>query len=372
MGMPPGFAPQAFARQRRRCAGRPQSGRSAVAVVQHPASDTAGSRPPGRGRVNLRELRWTPTKRAVLVSILAIVMGSLFITSYALALGDPVPHRIDAAIVGDPTGQARTVDAAERVAKGSLVFRQYPSVLTALHAIDEQDVYAALDVTSQRPTLYVASAAGASVAHVLEGISAVDPTVRVVDTHPLGTADPNGLVVFYLMLVATIAGFFTVFQVRQNAAGLSLGRWTVFVVALAVAASFVFTLVVGPLLHRLQLPVLETWGILTLDVLAVASFTSLMLVLIGRWAVLPTWLFFIVLGNSASGGAVAPPLLPPPLAFVSRWLPSGATVTALREGAYFPTYQHAHPIVVLATWTTALLVAMLLVSHRLGRSPGVP
>jgi hypothetical protein len=99
--------------------------------------------------------------------------------------------------------------------------------------------------------------------------------------------------VFYLMLVATIAGFFTVFQVRQNAAGLSLGQWAVFVVALAVAASFV-------------------------------------------------------------------------------WLPSGATVTALREAAYFPTYQHAHPIVVIATWTTALLVAMLLVSHRLGRSPGDP
>jgi hypothetical protein len=151
-----------------------------------------------------------------------------------------VPHRIDAALIGDPTGQARTVDAVQRVAKGSLVFRQYPSVPTALHAIDEQNVYAALDLTSESPTLYTASAAGASVAHVLEGISAVDPTVRVVDTHPLGTADPNGLVVFYLMLVATIAGFFTVFQVRQNAAGLSLGQWAVFVVALAVAASFVW------------------------------------------------------------------------------------------------------------------------------------
>jgi hypothetical protein len=143
-------------------------------------------------------------------------------------------------LIGDPTGQARTVDAVQRVAKGSLVFRQYPSVPTALHAIDEQNVYAALDLTSESPTLYMASAAGASVAHVLEGISAVDPTVRVVDTHPLGTADPNGLVVSYLMLVATIAGFFTVFQVRQNAAGLSLGQWAVFVVALAVAASFVW------------------------------------------------------------------------------------------------------------------------------------
>jgi hypothetical protein len=97
-----------------------------------------------------------------------------------------------------------------------------------------------------------------------------------------------------------------------------------------------------------------------------------MAVLIGRWAILPTFLFFVILGNTSSGGAVAPPLLPPTLAFVSQWLPSGATVTALREAIYFPAYQHAHPFVVLATWATLLFAAMLLVSHRLGRSPGDP
>ena len=240
-------------------------------------------------------------------------MGSLFVTSYSLALGDPVPHRIDAALVGDPTSHPCTVDAVEGVARGSLVFHRYPSVPAAVHAIDEQDVYVALDLTSRRPTLYVASAAGASVARVLERISTVDPTVGVVDTHPLGTADPNGLESFYLMLATTIVGFITVFQVRANAAGLRLRQWTVFV-ALAVAGSLVFTLVEGPLLGRLELPVLESWGILALQLAAVASFASLMAVLIGPWAILPTWLFFVVLGNSSSGGAVAPPLLPLPFA----------------------------------------------------------
>jgi hypothetical protein len=309
---------------------------------------------------------------AVLIAVLAIVMGSLFVTSYSLALGDPVPHTIDAALVGDPAQQAGTVDAVQKVADDSLDFRRYASVPTALHAIDEQDVYAALDLTSNRPTLYVASAAGASVARLLEGVSTVDPAVRVVDTHPLGTADPNGLDIFYLMLVTTIIGFFTVFQVRTNASGLSLRRWTAFVVALAVAAPLALTVVDGLLLHRLELPFLQSWGILTLDQLAVASFTSVMAVLIGRWAVLPTWLFFVVLGNSSSGGAVAPPLLPRPFAFVSQWLPSGATVTALRDAVYFPSYQHARPIAVLATWTIVLFAAMLVVSRRLGTSPGDP
>jgi hypothetical protein len=320
----------------------------------------------------LREHRWSATERAVVISLLAIVMGSLFVTSYSLALGDPVPHRIDAALVGDPAGHVGTVDAVESVARGDLVFHRYASVPAALHAIDEEDVYVALDLTSTTPTLYVASAAGASVARVLEQISTVDPTVRVVDTHPLGTHDPNGTEIFYLMLVATIVGFITIFQVRANAGALSLRRWTAFVVALAVAASFVFTIVEGPLLRRLDLPVLESWGIVALLLVAVASFTSLMVLLVGRWAILPSWLFFVVLGNSSSGGAVAPPLLPRPFAFVSQWLPSGATVTALREAVYFPADQHARPIAVLATWAAALFAAMLLVSHRLRRSPGDP
>jgi hypothetical protein len=319
---------------------------------------------------DLRNHEWTVTERAVVIALVAIAMGSLFVTTYSLALGDPVPHRIDAALIGDRTAHVRTVEAVERVADGNLLFRSYPSVASALHAIDQQQVYAALDLTSKRPTLSVASAAGASVARVLERISAVDPAVRVVDTHPLDPADPSGVDIFYLMLVATIVGFITIFQVRANAGALNLRHWTTFVVGLALAAPLVLALVEGPFFHRLDLPVAESWGILALHLLAVSSFASLMVVLIGRWAILPTWLFFVVLGNSSSGGAVAPPLLPTPFAFLSQWLPSGATVTALRNAVYFHGYQQARPIVVLAVWATLLFAAMVVASHRFRKSPG--
>jgi hypothetical protein len=297
-------------------------------------------------------------------------MGSLFVTSYTLALGDPVPHRIDAALVGNPRTDARTVKAIQGVADNSLDFSRYQSAAAARHAIDLQRVYAALDLTSVRPTLYVASAAGASVARVLEKTSAVDPRVRVIDTHPLASTDPSGLDIFYLMLVGTIVGFITVFQTRAQAGGLTLRHWTGFVVALALAASLALTFVEGPILNRLDLPVLEVWGILAAHILAVASFASLMAVLIGRWAIAPTWLFFVVLGNSSSGGAVSPPLLPAPFAFISHWLPSGATVSSLRDAIYFPGYQHARPLLVLAAWSGTLFGAMLIASHRRRISPG--
>jgi hypothetical protein len=318
----------------------------------------------------VRDHEWSPPQRAVLIAAVTILMASLFLTTYTLALGDPVPHRIDAALVGDAAQHARTVEAVEQVAEGSLSFEPYASVSAARHAIDVQRVYAALDLTSARPTLYVSSASGASVARVLERISASDPVVRLVDTHPLSPSDPNGLDIFYLMLVATIVGFLTVFQVRANAGGLPLYHWTAWVAGFALTAALALTLVVGPVLSRFHVPVAETWGILVLHILAVTSFASLMTVLIGRWAVLPTWLFFVVLGNSSSGGAVSPPPLPAPFAFVSQWLPSGATVTSLREAIYFNGYQHVRPMLVLAAWSATLFAALLAVSRRLGTSPG--
>jgi hypothetical protein len=168
----------------------------------------------------VRDHTWSPLERAVDIAALTITTGSLFLTTYTLALGDPVPHRIDAAVVGEPAQQGHALEAVERV-EGNLAFRRYGSVEAALHAIDLQRVYAALDLTSARPTLYLASAAGASVARVLERISASDPDVRVVDARPLSAGDPNGLDIFHLMLVATIVGFL-VFQVRANARGLRL------------------------------------------------------------------------------------------------------------------------------------------------------
>ena len=321
-------------------------------------------------RRRVRDHAWSPPQRAVVIAVLAIAMGSLFLTTYTLALGDPVPRRIDAALVGDAARHARTVDAVQHVADGSLAFRRYGSVPAAREAIDLQRVYTALDLRSARPTLYVASAAGASVARVLERISASDAQIRVVDVRPLAVSDPNGVDIFYLMLVATIVGFITVFQLRANAGGLPLRHWTAFVAAFALVAALVLTLVAGPVLGRLPLPVATTWGLLVLHVLAVASFASIMSVLIGRWAIVPTWLFFVVLGNSSSGGAVSPPLLPPPFAFVSQWLPSGATVTSLRDAIYFPGYEHARPIAVLMAWAAGLFVVMLAVSQRRRASPG--
>jgi hypothetical protein len=150
-------------------------------------------------------------------------------------------------------------------------------------------------------------------ARVSDGV--VDAVGEGVDANRVGErvwvygAQPNGVDIFYLMLVATIVGFITVFHVRARTRERgNLRHWIAWVVAFALAAALALTLVVGPGLDRFHVPVLETWGILALHSLAVASLASATAALLGRWAILPVWLFFVVPGNSSSGGAVFAPL----------------------------------------------------------------
>ena len=325
----------------------------------------------GTLRARWRDHQWSGPERAALISAIAISLAALFVTTYSLALGHPVPHGIPIAIVGKPDTPSAAMDAVTQVAVAPK-FQRYDSLASAREAIDWQQVYAALDLTGAQPTLYIASASSAVLARTLERASTFDPGLRIIDTHPLNANDPNGVDVFYLMLGTTILGFSGTFQVRSNAKPLTLPEWCGFVLQQAFAGGLVLTLVAGPVLRRLALPVGEGWAILTLQLIATASFASLMSVLIGRWAILPTWLFFVVLGNSSSGGVVAPPLLPPVLAFFSQWLPSGSTVTALRNAVYFPGYQHIHPLAVLFAWAFGLFIAMIVASRARGTSPGEP
>jgi hypothetical protein len=41
-----------------------------------------------------------------------------------------------------------------------------------------------------------------------------------------------------------------------------------------------------------------------------ALFTATMIVLFGRWAIIPAWPLFGAVGNPSAGGAVSAPLLP--------------------------------------------------------------
>ena len=158
---------------------------------------------------------------------IAVTMVSIFAVSYTLALDRPTPHDIPAAVVGHPAHRPRVIPTLEAATGNGLRLSSYTSLARAERAIDEQRIYAALTLTGSRPRLFVASAAGTSVARVLEQAAQAVPSgpadrLQIVDLHPLPPTDPQGLASFYATLAATILGFVTMFQLRANAGSLSL------------------------------------------------------------------------------------------------------------------------------------------------------
>jgi hypothetical protein len=161
----------------------------------------------------------------------------------------------------------------------------------------------------------------------------------------------------------------TMFQLRANVKTLTLGRWLAVVGTLAVVGGAALAVVAGPILGALRAPFPELWLLVSSQTVIAALFNSTMLVLIHRWAIIPTWLMFILLGNTSSGGAVSASLLPQPFRFLNHALPSGSTVSAIHSAAYFPHSERLLPYLVLALWIVVMLTALIVFSRKLGRSP---
>ena len=315
-----------------------------------------------------------PYRNAAVVLAIAIGMGAIFATSYSLFLGRATPHHITIGLVGSPAGHAALLVALRRSTHGGLAFLRYGTVAGARQAIDQQVSFAALTLGQGSPRLLVSSASGASVAQLLERTAeqitqTTGQHVVVVDLHPLPPSDPQGLVSFYVTLASSIVGFVTMFQLRANAPGLGLRAWLGSIAVLAVAGGLVLALVADPLIGALHGPFPELWLALTAEITVAALFCSTMLTLVHRWAIIPTWLLFVVLGNTSSGGAVAPPLLPPAYAFIGRFLPPGVTVSIIRTAVYFTHYQHPEPFIVQAVWFACTLAALLISVRVLRRGP---
>jgi hypothetical protein len=310
---------------------------------------------------------------AVIIAV-ATCMASLFVASYTLALGRPVPHHIPTGIVGNPAQQPALVDALEAATRGALDFHPYPSESAAAAAIGERTIYAALILGPGRPRFLVASAAGASVARLLQQTAyqtsqRLDIPVEVVDVRPLPPSDPQGLTSFYVTLGATILGFLTMFQLRANASELTLRGWLAATGAVALVGGLTLTVVTSRVLGALHGPFAEIWFGITSQIAVAALFCSTMLVLFGRWALIWFWLVFIILGNASSGGAVAPPLLPPLYAFIGGYMSAGATVSILHNAMYFRDTQHIQPFVVQAVWLVCCFAALLLSIRLVHRLP---
>jgi hypothetical protein len=308
-----------------------------------------------------------PHRTALVIIALASLIGAAFGTSFTLALDRPTPRDIPAGLVVYPSTRLAAAGLEART-DGGLAFRPYPTTAAVENAIGRQQIYAGVVPHGPGARLLVASAAGSSVARVLE--EAAGTRLPVVDVRPLEEGDLSGLLSFYLTLAATVTGFVTMFQLREHAPRLTVSSWFACIVGLALTAGLLLIVATGPVIGALHGLKPEVWAALAGMIAVAALWASTMQVLVGRWTFIPTFGFLMVLGMPSSGGAIAPPLLPAFYGFLERFLPSGATVETIRNAVYFPHDQPSEPILVLSSWIVCLAAALLIATRLRRQTPG--
>ncbi|MFB7574535.1 ABC transporter permease [Streptomyces sp. NPDC093064] len=309
-------------------------------------------RPRQGGWSRLTSSRFVP---AVVVSLIIATLAGLFVGAYCWAMANPVPHRIPVAVTGKSARGDRFTDALESTLGTSLVLHAYPDYGRALAAVDAQREFAILQRRPAGVEVDVASAAGASVARILGQSApavgwALGIPVQVRDIKPLPATDPQGLALFYIALGSTILGFVGAIQLAVHAQALRPVERIAATIGYSVLGGLWICVMADWVLGVVRLPFAQSWGICTLTMFTAGMIFTAFHTFLGRWAMLPTWLLLVILGNPSSGGAVAWPLLPPILGFLGRFLPPGASVNAQRNAIHFPHNQHVEPYVVLAVW----------------------
>ncbi|MCE7553243.1 ABC transporter permease [Streptomyces thermodiastaticus] len=317
--------------------------------------------------------RQSPFLPATVLLLIISAAAGVFAGSYTYAMADPTPRSVPTAVVGawDREPARRFVAGMEKALAASLKLHPYDSLRTAETAVDDQRIFAVLDVpaTGNSVTLHLSSASGSSVAQVLQDAArqvgpAAGVRVTVRDLKPLQRGDPRGLAIFYISLAAVIIGFVGAIQLSVHARDLNPAERVAFTLAYSLLGGFVIVAVVDWWLGALRLPFVESWLILALTMFTSGMVFTMFNTLIGRWAMLPTWGLMVLLGNPSSGGAVSWPLLPSALGTIGRWLPPGASVNAQHTAVYFAGHQHAFPFLVLAGWTVVSCAVFWIWRHR--------
>jgi hypothetical protein len=297
-----------------------------------------------------------PTPKAVaLVLIPALVLMLAFAFSYVGAFHDPTPHHVPVAVAGPPAVAAQL----DRLPGAPLDARRAASRGDALSQIDDREVYGAYQADTNR--LFLASAANRATAIALERtfnrVAAEQgrPAVRVTDVKPLPPKDPNGTAAFYAVIAWVFGGYIgaTLIGLIGDPRSRSTRRAAARVWALAafgVVAGIVSVVMLRASFDVFSGHVVALCAIAALTIFASGAATAGIQAAAGPAGTGLVILFFVILGNAASGGPFARPLLPGLWRTIGGVLPPGARVDLARSALFFDGARITGPILVLAGW----------------------
>ncbi|MET7403212.1 hypothetical protein ABZS66_58005 [Dactylosporangium sp. NPDC005572] len=306
-----------------------------------------------------------------------IAMPLFFILSFSLsytsALHAPTPNGFALTIAGPAAVSQQLADAIDQRTGGAFSITQRASLTDAVTAVTDRDSVGAISVDGNTVTAVIASGGSKLTAGTVESLAGqvaqqLGGTVTVKDVAPLAGKDPTGSSLFFLIIIATVAGFLTVTALTQIVPVPRLGSLIVANVVTAVAAPLVGFAVMSIFLGAFGATFADIAAVLAvmmLYTLAAGLIATLFTRILGQVSVLGVILVLVALNFPSSGGPVPAAMLPGFWHELHGWWIGSSAFEAIRSIIYFNGAQTGTWVGHLSVWAVA--VAAVLAVFEIGK-----
>ena len=340
-------------------------------------------------------------RRGALLLVIAGALVQIALSAYYLGVGHaPAPHNLPVGFVASSDTSTQVKELIDK--SHAFAGRQYEDDASMTDAIKHKVIYGGVDVFDvQHPHLFVASASGPAASNAIKAafLAVVQQSIanqvqqlvatgepippltlqqlttppEITDVVPLPKDDPSGSSIGFLVQALALGA--TVASIGLGRIGQGTRR------SIRRGIAHVLTLVVYGGVSAAAVLWAATWfdvipsaaaGRLFLDFLllsvAITASTAGAVALIGPAGALLGTLYF-TLGLIISGSSILPEFLPTWGRIVGQSLPTGAGVTAIREGLYVPDASRTGPLTVMSIYAGVGL-AIVLVTNLIANSRG--
>lgn len=306
--------------------------------------------------------RW---RLVAVLGLLAACLSGLVVVASIWPGATAVPHGLPVAISG-PEHEVRTVERAlERRTADAVSWRRVRSRAAAVHAVKNRSVDGAV-VLGDGVEIVRAGAAGPGetvIDRIGAGLSASTGAVRSTDVAPGARADPTGSVLSALAFPLAIGGLVGGVVVAMTVVHLT--RRASALVLLAAGGAGIVIAVAHVAFGVLPGNAAILWAVVALSLLATSSLVVGLHAVMGPRGIVIAGATTLLLANPLSAASTPIEFIVGGLGTIGQFFVPGATLTLLRDTAYFPEAPRAAGWVTLAAWAGATF-ALAAVGHRRG------
>lgn len=321
----------------------------------------------------------TPPGRVAAAMMMPVLFVVAFVLCYVSALHNPLPHDLALTIAG-PSGTTQQIAAAvDEQAKSGFDITRTTDPDAAVRAVEDRSAVGAIVIgtSDSKPTVEIVTAdAGGRIAS--STVSAVgtriatqlQATATTRDVSPLTSSDPNGVGLFYLIIISSIGGYLTITVLSQ---AMPRARRRTKVLTAVIASALTPVIAIAALSFSVGIfgmdfgQLAAVVGVDALYVLVVSLIALFFTELLGQGAILGVLVVVLALNFPSTGGSVPESMLPPFWqAIHAVWFGSGALET-FRSLIFFGGNGFGWPFARLLIWLGGAALAWGGISAIKGR-----